>query len=85
MRTTKELLTIVSENMDKFRTGLCALIGRLEWDGTIGPDEYDHLIEYLKKHRPFNMYYINGDAYYWKQKESKPRKRWLKKHIKRNK
>lgn len=85
MRSTKELLTIVSQNMYRFRSGLCSIIGKLEWEGSISQDEYHHLKKYLKEHRPFNVYTITDDAYYWKKGELTPRMRWLKRHIRRNK
>ena len=85
MRTTKELLTVMLTNIKLFKGGLCGLVWRLEDDGIINSNEYLHLLDYMAKHRPMNLRRITNHTYYWRIGKSKPRIKWLKKHINKNK
>jgi oligoribonuclease (3'-5' exoribonuclease) len=84
MRSTKELLEIMFKNIWRLKMGLCGLIWQLEESGVITSDEHNHMLEYIKKHRPFNLNLICNSVYYWKPGASKPRIRWIRRHIRRN-
>jgi hypothetical protein len=84
MRTTKELLAVMLESINKTKTGLCGLCLKLYQVDIINHLEYEELLRYIKEHRPFNLHYMIGNPYYWGKGKLKPRKRWLKRHIRRN-
>jgi hypothetical protein len=80
MRTTKELLEIMLENIDRLRFGLCALALDLTKDNIINDDEFITLIDYIEVNREGNYYYDDAD-YFWKPRIKKPRKLWLERQI----
>lgn len=47
--------------------------------GYISFDEYEKLIDYIGNNRPL----MSGDIFYWPRYKTKPRRRWLKRHIKK--
>lgn len=81
MRTTKELLQIMLDNIDEMVFGLCGLVSLLRTRGIITLHEYFRLKHYLEDNRPPELY---GSAYWWKIGVKKPRIKWLKKQIKLN-
>ena len=91
MRKIDELLEILLENIDHMETGLCSLnsrIGYFSWHTRI--EEYDLVRNYIYDHPPKNLRYLrhkisgsNGSYFYWKKGWKAPRRRWLKKHIKK--
>ena len=83
MRDIKVLLTLVLENMDGFRWGLCDIVRQLYRNNIINVDEYLLLLKYMEVHRPNNSYKRRGIAYFWKSGLSKPRIAWLKRQIKK--
>jgi hypothetical protein len=86
MRTTKELLEIMLENIGKLNTGLCRLVRQLQSERIITHEEANHLLNYIFKNKPFNLTTIMSDSfYYWDCGKQKPRRRWLKRHIRQNK
>ena len=82
-----ELLNIVLNSMDAhFMTGLCGLVQRLNYDlNIITIEEAEILYKYLREHKPITIKILIGDSYWWRPGNSKPRKRWLKRHIIKNK
>jgi hypothetical protein len=81
MRSTRELLVIMLQEIWRLRTGLCGLIWRLYDARIFDNEEYHRMKNYIKDHRPFNFCYIMMLPFYWESGASKPRRRWLKKHI----
>ena len=86
MRTNKEILKLLLENIDRLRTGLCGLANKLE---TITYHEYWNITTYITTHRPKKGSKLYGhgpdtgnDEYYWKKGDKESRARWLKYHIK---
>lgn len=47
MRTTKELLQVLLDNIDKLKTGLCLLASDLENERAITPMEWDTIHEHI--------------------------------------
>jgi hypothetical protein len=74
MRTTKVLLVIMLENIEKFRYGLCGLVSILLREDIITRMEFNQLIEYIEANPPKKTY---DESYYWKPGNKKPRERWL--------
>jgi hypothetical protein len=86
MRTTKELLTIMLENIDKVKVrGLCGVVANLTMIGIITNGEHEILMDYIVNHRPINLHYMVNNVFYWKPGKKKPRVRWLKRHINKQK
>lgn len=79
MRTKKELLQILLDNIDQLKSGLCVLIIDL-WDArVITRAEFNILDCHLESHwidfRP------EPGGYYWKIGDKEIRAEWLKKQI----
>ena len=76
MRTTKELLVIMLENINngRFQYGLCGLVDRLFNYNIIGGEEYNRLMTIIQENRPKSTY--DGE-WYWKPGIKKPRVNWL--------
>lgn len=83
MRTIKELLEVMVNNKQHFNSGLCGWCLRLRLYDIINGGEYNQLLSYIRKNRPF-LTHLNLSAYYWKIGRLEPRIKWLKKHIKKN-
>ena len=89
MRSIKELLELMLNNINKLKTGLCGLAAILQLDGIISSAEYVILYKYFKCNQP--LYFINlvrknktKHDYYWKIGNIPYRIKYLKKHIKLN-
>ena len=82
MRTTKELLELMLENKQLFRTGLCALIGDMFCDDIISHHEYSHIYKYITGNRAGNA--RSYSAYWFNCGEIEPRIEWIKQHIELN-
>ena len=89
MRTIKELLELMLENQQSFKTGLCYFALDLYYEDIITPSEYRILQNYIDSNKPtffespFYSFGIFG-CYYWKKGNVNPRLKWIKKHIKLN-
>lgn len=81
MRTIKELLQVVLDNPEYFRSGLCNWIYDLKIDGFITHQE-QHILEYYISQFPTDRFRTSGSMYYWESGLIKPRIEWLKEHIK---
>lgn len=95
MRSIKELLELMLDNKDLFRSGLCKWNSILYIRDIITWDEFIFLKKYIRSNRP--PFYDNftifchtilrdhpTNHYYWKQGEIKPRIKWIQKHIAKN-
>jgi hypothetical protein len=89
MRTRKEILQLLLDNINLLQFGLCGLAWRLNNLRMISLEECLDIREYIKSQRPkktykqYNYIRLNYD-YYWKPGNAKPRIAWLKKHIELN-
>ena len=96
MRSIKELLEVMLDNKDFFRSGLCQWSSSLYARDVITSDELRILKEYIRSNRPpfyenfalfvhtiFERNYPESH-YYWKDGEIKPRLKWIQKHIAKN-
>jgi hypothetical protein len=81
-RSIKELLILVIENKELFRTGLCMLFTELFVRKIITTDEDYLLWIYIRRHKPFRCR-IFLSVFYWPKGKWEPRERWLKKQIKK--
>lgn len=84
MRTTKELLEVMLENIDSLESGLCILIHKLVFvTNDISFEEHVRLDEYLKENLPDKTFSYEYDpprfSFPWGEKE--PRIKWLKEQI----
>jgi hypothetical protein len=90
-RPIKELLQVMLDNQHLFGEGLCRWKDRLYyWNDLITKKEHDKLGVYIHENRPSKFSSIDAflsrdSAYYWKCDDIKPRIKWLKKHLKKNK
>jgi hypothetical protein len=82
MRTRKELLQLLLDNINLLQLGLCGLAWRLNNRRMISVEECIDIREYIRQQRPKKTY--KGYDYYWKPGNEKPRINWLKKHIELN-
>jgi hypothetical protein len=82
MRTRKEVLQLLLDNIDLLALGLCGLAWKLHNRGRITADECIDIRIYIKQQRPKRTY--KGYDYYWKPGSKKPRIVWLNKHIELN-
>lgn len=87
MRTNKELLQLLLDNIYLLRTGLCGVASRLNNSDVITYSEYYKIKDYISNNRPTQGSKLYDstqvtEAYYWKQEDKEPRVRWLKYHIK---
>ena len=85
MRTTKELLIIVSKNRKLFSMGLCHMVSNMRLDGIITNDEREVLRDYIWSNRPRNGWFVTkpNNLYYWTPGLWFPRYFWLKAQIKK--
>ncbi len=88
-RTIKELLTIMLENEHLFNMGLCLWTLRLSELGYITEGEEYIIDAYVKANKPITFRTLtntmfNKANFYWPQGNIKPRRRWIKRHIKKN-
>jgi hypothetical protein len=86
MRTIKELLKVMLDNPQYFRSGLCGWKTNLQSANLISADEWFLLEDYIRNHRPnpylsIKAFKSRKTAYYWPIGDIKPRIKWLKKHI----
>lgn len=84
MRTTKELLQVMLDNIDMLESGLCYYVAALSRNSIISYSEYDHLIKYLDACLPDRKYrgiYIDRLEYCFPYGEKEPRIEWLKQQI----
>jgi len=82
MRTRKEILQLLLDNINLLQLGLCGLAWRLDNLRMISLEECLDIREYIKSQRPKKTY--KGYDYYWMPGNVKPRINWLKKHIEIN-
>jgi hypothetical protein len=86
MRTTKELLELMLENQQFFKSGLCRWIENMYRRGIITEAECYRLEYYLSQNKPITFYKIlrmNNNRYWWRIGDIKPRIKWIEKHIKK--
>jgi hypothetical protein len=86
MRTNKELLELMLENQQYFKSGLCWWIENMYRRGIITEAECDSLEYYLSQNKPITFYKIlrmNTNSYWWRIGDIKPRIKWIEKHIKK--
>ena len=82
MRTEKELLQVLLDNMDRFETGLCHLTGILNIEGVITFEEEFIIDEYVYENSPEEFYIDEYDIHYkWVKGEKQPRIDWLNEQI----
>lgn len=84
MRTTKELLEVMLENIDRLESGLCYYAAALARNDIISYSEYEHIIKYLDACLPERKYrgrYLNSLDYSFPYGEKEPRIKWLKEQI----
>lgn len=90
MRSEKELCTIVYNNTDKLRTGLCHLLTDLLYSNVITSEEFCFLDRFLPQNFPktwkesgYSLHYkfTKGHGYIWKRGHKASRKRFLKRLI----
>ena len=95
MRSIKELLEVMLDNKDLFKTGLCEWNYSLYAYDIITWDEHVVLKNYIRSNRPpfydnFTIFChtIRRDYpayhYYWKDSDIEPRLKWIQKHIAKN-
>lgn len=89
MKTTKELLIILKNNIELLTTGLCYLSTTLENTNLITGEERFYIRDYIYNNRPSNKSKLYGGPdnglLYWPKGDKEPRLRWLNYHIKINK
>ena len=94
MKSIKEIFELVLKVYNTINDtrllayGICHVLTHLRIDEEITFLEYEKAIDYLTKHRPFGLNFLMNYPdkryyYYWEQGETKPRIKWLKKHIER--
>ena len=88
MRNIKELLIILRDNEQLFRTGLCGLSWMLKESRQITPEEYHELKFFIENNRPrwYSIHYSIlkcRSQFYWIQSYWAPRKKWLNSQIKK--
>ena len=84
MRTTKELLEVMLENITLLRGGLCTYAWDLYTDWKyISFDEWRVLNDYLHYNLPERTFYFIGDVprFSFPYGEKEPRIKWLKEQI----
>jgi hypothetical protein len=85
-RDIKELLQLMLDNQNLFKTGLCHWNNYLYWNCLITSHEYFILRNYIENNRPsmfssIDAFLSKNSIFYWKNKNITPRIKWLKKHI----
>jgi len=85
MRTIKELLEVLLENIDEINgLGLCKLVSTLYYSQMVSLDEFYLVKRYIGEHKPENLHTRFGCVFYWTRGRKSPRIKWLKKHIEKN-
>lgn len=95
MRTNKELLQLLLDNIDKLGTGLCALAQRLNDEDIMSYNDWDKVNFYIYKNKPF-YYRLRRSlwlvislpehmsySFFWPIGQKEPRIKWLEQQIKR--
>ena len=82
MRSEKELLQVLLDNMDYFQTGLCRVITHLYLVDQIKYNELYLVRKYIRKNAP-EMYDESGclSVFNWVKGEKQPRIDWLNEQI----
>lgn len=82
MRTEKELLQVLLDNMDLLKTGLCGLSLCLYLKDIIDDKEYELIETYIKEYAP-KRYLFEGieSDFNWEAGEKQPRIDWLNEQI----
>jgi hypothetical protein len=85
MKTTKELLQIMYDNSDCITSGLCFLVDRIYTKGLISNEEFFALDSFLQRNKPITFWRIfhPKSKFWWKKGRIEPRRKWLKKQIKK--
>jgi hypothetical protein len=88
MRNIKELLIVLRDNEQSFKTGLCGLSWKLKISGGISFQENELLHKFIQENRPrwhstYYSFYSEPGGFFWKKGEWAPRKRWLDSKIKK--
>lgn len=86
MRTNKELLKLMLDNIDSFELGLCQLANILRYGGDMTMVEYESVMYYIYYNRPTIKSKLADKsrldaAYFWPVGIKEPRERWLKYHV----
>jgi hypothetical protein len=93
MRTIKELLQLMLDHQEYFDTGLCLWTTRMYQNGLFTSEERNCVRDYIRNNRPTDKWTYDAlfyqkkperSTYYWTVFEIGPRKRWLKRHIRKN-
>ena len=89
MRSIKELLIVMLDHQDMFKSGLCNWIVEIRRSYLITFDEYTKLSYYIACNRPkwytsYSALKAKNTEWYWIRTNKSPRIRWIKKHIKLN-
>lgn len=89
MRSVTELLQVMLQHKQLFRTGLCLWATYLKDERIITEEENEVLHEYIMSNRPDYFSWTNfvknykHKGYFFPSGEIKPRIYWIKTHIKR--
>lgn len=88
-KTIKELLHLMLDHQDLFKSGLCSWNSNLYYHDLITSEEEHKLQRYIDLNKPyiFSSYqaFLNHqNHYYWNKGYIKPRIKWIIKHIKLN-
>jgi len=83
MRSEKELLQVLLDNIDKLEYGLCLLIIILKENSLISEQEEEILNEFISNKAPERYHSIRKYrmAYNWESGEKQPRIDWLNEQI----
>lgn len=82
----KHTLSIMLENPDLFKTGLCRWATLLYYRGDFTHKEYSNLYYYIINNRPWtfkSLFVKPSSKYYWTEGDIEPRIKWIKKQIKK--
>lgn len=64
--------------------GLCSEKTNLYFDNILSWNDNYNIAEYFSNNKPLTWYRVfHSTGYWWKPGKVKPRKKWLKKHIKK--
>ena len=80
MRTNKELLQLLLDNIDRLQFGLCHLVNTLRIREEITNKEYEHLHKIINCNPPAIR---TSFSYYWPIGRQEPRIKWLEQQIKK--
>jgi hypothetical protein len=89
MRSIKELLMVMLDHQDKFKSGLCNWVFELNKDHILTNRESTRLDNYISYNKPkwyssYSALKAKNTEWYWIRTNKAPRIRWIKKHIKLN-